>query len=63
MKPRFGSERAAARKDWVHSTLIQGAMAIKVKSVGGRLACRVTLCGMYCLETLKHESVDSRSGT
>ena len=63
MNARAGSNRAAARYDFVHSILIQGASATKVKSVGGRLARRVTLEGIYCLEILTQGSSAMRSGT
>lgn len=63
MKARIGSSRAAVRYDFVQLALIQGAKAIRVKSVGGRLACRVTLAGIYCFEMLTHGSLACRSGT
>jgi hypothetical protein len=63
MNARAGSKRAAARYDFVHSAVIQGASAINLKSVGGRLARRVTLEGMYDLEILTQGSSDIRSGT
>jgi hypothetical protein len=52
MNARAGSRLAAAMYDKVQFTLIHGAMATSVKSVGGRLACRVTFAGTYACEIL-----------
>lgn len=52
MKARAGSWLAALRYESVHSALIHGARDTRVKSVGGRLACRVTFCGTYAIEVL-----------